>query len=65
MALRARTLEHGLALDLELVEHRIGIWQRRGAGIDGLGERAHTMVREQHALKGRQVVEALLEAARF
>ena len=44
----------------ERVEPAIGIRQRRRALSDGVGQRAHAMVREQHPLKRRQVVEHLL-----
>ena len=57
MALAAGALEDDLALLLELVERRIGIRQRCRAVSDGVGQGAHTVIREQHALKRREIVE--------
>ena len=42
------------------VSRRIGIRQRHRAFADGVGQGANTMVREQHPLKRRQIVEQLL-----
>ena len=57
MALGTGADEDGLALGLQLVEGRIRIGQGKGPVADGVGERPNAVVREQHALKRRQVVE--------
>lgn len=60
VALAASALEHDFAFLLERVEPRIRIRQRSRALSDGVGHGANTMVREQHPLKRRQIVEQLL-----
>ena len=60
MAMSARTLEHGLALLLERRERRVGTRQRQRARGDGFRQRANAPVREQRALKRREIVEELL-----
>ena len=62
---RAGTHEYRLALLLEFVERRIGIRQRGVPGPHGIRERPNTMVREQHALEGGEVVEEPVAAARL
>ena len=60
VALGAGADEHALALLFELVQRAIGIRQRRVARADRVRKRANPMVREQHALKGREIVQELL-----
>jgi hypothetical protein len=52
VAVGARAHEHDLALLLQRGERRVQIRQGRDARVDGLGERAHAAVREQHPLEG-------------
>ena len=56
----AGALEYRLALRFERVERRIGIRQRSRPRLDRVGQRANAVVREEHALKGGEVVEELL-----
>jgi hypothetical protein len=60
VAVRAGPDEHDLALLLLRRQRRVGIGERRRARVDGLGQRAHALVREQHALERVQVVQELL-----
>ena len=60
MAMGTGAYEDGLALSLQFVEGRIRIGQGKGPVADGVGERPNALVREQHPLKRRQIVEKLL-----